>query len=83
LNHLRANAPVLAATLLTFLLTALLFWYRATTPADNARLQPNQSAWTTTGVIVTPLQEQADSLQANDLVIAVGSRRMEDWAQAL
>ena len=52
------------------------------TPSDGARLQPGTRAWTSEGVIVTPLREQAEALRAGDLVIAVDGRTLESWAQA-
>src|SRR5262245_63565990 len=54
------------------------------TPSDGARLDPGQQgAWRANGVAVTPLRAQPGGLRTGDVVVAVGGRSLEAWAQAL
>lgn len=80
-DRARLLAP-LAGVLLVALGAAFLLLHLVT-PFDGARLQPGQPVWRADGVVVTPLEERAGGLRRGDVVVAVGGRPMEAWAQAL
>lgn len=60
-------------------------WLRLSRPSDNARLEPVQPIWRDGGggVVVSPLQKEADGLQQGDIVIAIAGRSTEAWIKML
>lgn len=75
---------VLLVALLLWSLAGAFLWLHATTPSDNARLPPgDQSAWQPNGVIVVPLQDKPDGLQAGDIVTAIDGQPLESYARML
>ena len=79
----RAILQVLLVAGVAISLAAGFLWLHLATPFDGVRLRPGAQVWQPYGVVVTPLHEQADGLRAGDLVIAVGGRSMESWAQMI
>jgi hypothetical protein len=78
-----ARRVVLTVTACTLALSGLWLWLRLTIPSDDARLPPGQAVWSRDGVVVTPLEAQPGGLRQGDVVVAVGGRSLESWAEAL
>src|SRR5713226_5590591 len=78
-----ARRVVLTIIACTLALTSLWLWLRLTSPSDGARLPPGQAVWSRDGVVVTPLEAQPGGLRQGDVVVAVGGRSLESWAEAL
>jgi two-component system NarL family sensor kinase len=79
----RPAALVLLAAVVNLALFGAFLGLRLARPSDGARLQPGADAYTADGVIVTPLVDEADSLQPGDVVVTVAGRTLESWAEAL
>lgn len=59
---------------------ALLFvWVRATTPSDGGRVAFYGEAWSTAGVVISPIDAPAAGLEDGDLIAAVNGRSLEAW----
>lgn len=64
------------------ILLALAFLFlQLSLPYDDARLAPGSLALSNEGVRITPLKPQPGGLQAGDLVVAIDSRSVNDWAE--
>ena len=60
---------------------ALLFvGLRLATPSDGGRVAFYEDAWTTAGVLISPIDPPQPDLAIGDRVEAVGDRSMEAWA---
>ena len=77
----RLAVVVVAITAVLLGTTFLLF--HLLTPFDGVRLAPGQPYWSTTGVVVTPIEQQSGGLAPGDIVVTVEGKSMEVWAQAL
>ncbi len=77
---------VLAATALLALSLSYL-WLHLAVPFDGARLGPDEpfgeTAWKSGGILATPLEDSADGLHQNDLIVAVDGTRIETWVEGL
>ncbi len=58
-------------------------WLHLVSPSDGARFEPGQPVWERSGLVVTPLIDDANGLRLGDTVTAVDGRSMESWAQDL
>jgi signal transduction histidine kinase len=79
----RASLSALLVAGVAIFPVAGFLWLHLAMPFDGVRLQFGAQVWQPNGVVVTPLDEQADGLRAGDLVVAVDGRSMEAWAQRL
>lgn len=78
-----ARRVVLTVIACTLALSALWLWLCLTGPSDGAPLLPGQAVWSRNGVVVTPLVAQPGGLRQGDVVVAVGGRSLESWAEGL
>jgi hypothetical protein len=58
-------------------------WVYLTGPSDGTRVDPSESAWQRTGVVVLPLTTQPRGLRAGDVVVAIDGHSLESWSSAL
>jgi two-component system, NarL family, sensor kinase len=80
-QSIRTHLVVIITALGAVLLGAAFLLLHLTGPSDGARLSPGQPVWRPDGVVVTPLQP--GGLHQGDVVVAVGGKSMESWAQGL
>jgi signal transduction histidine kinase len=60
-------------------LAVVFVWVRATTPSDGARISFYGDGWSRAGVVIAPIDQPAEGLEAGDLVVAVDGRLLETW----
>lgn len=79
----RAAWAVLLLTGALFLLTTIRVWRVVGQPSDSARVDYGDSKilWTREGVVVVPIEFQAEGLRRNDIVLAIAGQSLETWAR--